>query len=360
MKVDDFIIEVGHVLQEDFTYAPLWTKAELLKYVQKTVDEFAEKTLMVDAPYISLVGGATGEATVPQRFRSCYYNKYNDQPVDLVNISELDFVSQTWTTAATATTPLAATVYGAGDNAVVRYVPRPNTGLSITSVVIADTGGNAWTVTVTTGALVTTAGGTASTVLVPGTSQAWTLGATLLGALTTTAAGVVPTNTIVLTDSDGSGNLWELTCTADGVLVTTQFKYYGTVVWLTVDGVDQVFTSGSGVTSVNYGILVDMYATGTSTTPSYTGRLSDPYGTTNIVRGSSFAADLWCKLGSFQTLTLESLMPVSTAFLPVIKHGVLALAYSKPFEGRDSVKAKLLRTIFVAECETLKRIYGRR
>ncbi len=127
MKVSSYVVELGDILQEDFTYAPLWTKAELLGYLRLVLREFSARTLLADKRYLQLVNTTTGEVGLPDGFNQAYYARYHDAMVDLVKFGDLDFVDDSWI-AGDQSTPTAATIIGAGTNAVVRGAPGPSAG----------------------------------------------------------------------------------------------------------------------------------------------------------------------------------------------------------------------------------------
>jgi len=117
---------------------------------------------------------------------------------------------------------------------------------------------------------------------------------------------------------------------------------------------------GTNSTNANYGVVVDAYATGVSIAPAATVRLDGPFGVSVITRTSDSSAMLWYKGEVFPVSSVDSELLVSTAFHPVIKHGLLALAYASDNEGRDVDKAKLLRSVFEAECDIIKRMFSRK
>jgi hypothetical protein len=53
-------------------------------------------------------------------------------------------------------------------------------------------------------------------------------------------------------------------------------------------------------------------------------------------------------------------LQVRDAFVPIIKHGVLARAFNQEGAGRDVDKAKMLDAIFASECDAVKSIYERK
>ena len=365
MKVSDFITELGEVLQEDFTYAPLWTKAQLLGFTRQVLREMSTKMLIADRSRIMLVDGTTGEFSVPADFHGGYYLLFNRAFVDIVQYGDLEFASQTWALNSTATTPLAATVFGSGDATTVRLVPVPSTATgafaagTVSSVLLADSGGVVWTVSVTNRELVTTiAGASGASILLGGPTTIWSLGINTSGQLVTTAA-VGEGSTVYLADSvDGVTVL--VGVNDDGELVTSLTDAYGGVVKLLLDDVEQTIIAGANSSNAEYGILVDLYATGVSTTPAHTARLTGPVGEVILTRTADYSAEMWYKAHFEDVLTQESELFLSTPFLAVLKHGVLALAYEHDTDGQDLVKAKLLKSLFESECTAIKRMFNRK
>lgn len=126
MKVSTFIDNIGEFLQEDFTYAPLWTKEELLGNLRQAINEFNEKTSIVDKNTIAPVDGTTGELTVASDFSLAYYVCFNNINVDLVQLGDLDFVEADWLIGTTGTAPTSATLFGSGKTAKLRFTPVPS------------------------------------------------------------------------------------------------------------------------------------------------------------------------------------------------------------------------------------------
>ena len=365
MKVSDFITELGEVLQEDFVYAPLWTKAQLLGFIRQALREMSTRTMMADKSRIVLVDSATGEFSVPADFHAGYYLLFNRAFVDIVQYGDLEFASQTWALGSTATTPLAATLFGSGDTTTVRMVPVPSTATgafsagTVTSVTLTDSAGVVWTVSVTGRELVTSvAGASGLNLLLKSTSFVWSLGVDTLGRLTTTLSAGAG-STVILADTT-DGLTMSLGVNDDGELVTSAAYTYGGIVKLTLDDVVQDISAGANSTNANYGILVDLYATGVSTAPTHTARLTGPVGEVMITRTSDYSAEMWYKAHIEDVLTTESEIFLSTPFLAVLKHGVLALAYEHETDGQDLVKAKLLKSLFESECTAIKRMFNRK
>ena len=363
MKVNDFIDDLGDVLQEDFVRAPLWTRTQLLGYVRQMLYEMSVKMMLVDRSRINLVNGTTGEFTVPGDFHSGYYLQFNRAFVDLVKYGDLEYASQTWALNSTGT-PTAATVFGGGDTATVRMVPVPSTVTgafgsgTISTLTLADSGGTVWTVTSDGGALVTTVGGASGlSIILRGTTTQWTLGVNTLGQLITTLNVGGTVSTIYLTDTSTSEPI-DVYANDSGVVVTKSLAY-GIITQLLLGATAQTLTTGTNSTNAEYGVVVDLYATGVSTTPEHVGRLDSPVGEIVVTRTSDYSAELWYKAHFEDVPTVESELWLSTPFLAVLKHGVLALAFGHNGDGQDLVKAKLMRKLFDSECEAIKRMFNK-
>lgn len=365
MKVNNFLVEIGDILQEDFSYEVLWTKTELLYYLAQVIREFSMLTGVVDRSRVRLVNATTGEATVPSDFNRAYYILFDQHYKDIVQVSELDFIDDDWLIGGTATTPQASTVFGSGSNAKIRFVPVPSTvtgayGSSvITTPTLADSGSVVWTLTVSTlGAIVSSIVGTSGlTIVLSGPSTYWDLTISTAGVLITTASAATAGDTIYLVASNSI--IWSVLTTDLGVIDTKAISY-GLAVHTTLDDVDQTFTAGDNSTNANYGVIVDTYATGVSTTPDAVARMNSPIGITIYDRTSDDAAFIWYKGHVEPVPTIDSELFLSGALLPIVKHGVLSLAFSHDGDGQDLNKAKILRAIFIAECTAVKQMFERR
>ena len=358
MKTNDFISDIGDMLGEDFSRAPTWTRVELLGYLRKTIRRFSELALIIDEDSLRYVSSTTGEANVPASFVNAYYNSYDKTFIDMVQLGELDFVSGTWSLGTTGVSPLACTVMGGGKDAIIRVVPVPVGAIGpfglgvITEVTLADSSGAFWDVTVdTSGVLSTTANltGTSMTLVLNAPTTHWDLTVDTVGVLSTVASSSVTSQSVILLDANGMH--WSVTTDDVGVLLTG--SGYGKLVRLEIDGVNQDFTS-------NYGTVTDAYAYGSTTTPSYVARLDGPFGVVTMGRVSDGALHTWYKGLISDTLNTESEIYLNDCFIPVIQHGVLALAYGAETSGCDSNKEKLLDAIFVAECTSVRRIFNRK
>uniref|UniRef100_A0A6M3J4R9 Uncharacterized protein n=1 Tax=viral metagenome TaxID=1070528 RepID=A0A6M3J4R9_9ZZZZ len=365
MKVNDLLDDISDILQEDFTYAPLWTKLELLGYLRQTVKEFCQLTLIADDNQIRLVDAASGELDVPSNFHSGYYLLFNQYMKDIVEIGDLDFISSSWSIGTTGTTPRAATLFGSGAQTRIRLVPVPTSATGafqddvITSLYLEDSASVTWAVTITNGTLVTTAGaGTASTPVLKGPSTLWDLSISTTGVLITTASSSTTHDTVYLSDTV-TNVTYSIECTDLGILDPDNILY-GLIIKADVSGTTQTFNVGANSSNVEYGIVVDMYATGVSTTPSVVGRVNRPIGVGNYARTSDNSAMIWYKSVIQDIENLESELFLSDGLLPIIKHGILAKAYGTDNDGRDDDKAKLMREIFITECNYIKTLFQRR
>lgn len=367
MKVNDLLTDIGSVLQEDYTTSPVWTKAEVFGHLRQTLREFCALTQIVDKCEVRLVNGTTGEADVPTDFDNLYFTQFNELAVDIVNLGDLDFVSGTWSLGTTGV-PLASTIMGSGDSAVVRYIPVPTTvetagsAPPVAAPLILDSGAGSWEVTCASGILITnaSAGGVASIVLA-GPATYWDLTINAAGVLSATAsASVVPT-TLNLQDVGGGSLVWSITISDLGVLTSTAaYGYYGLAVSALLNDTDyQDFIAGGGA-SAEYGVVVDGYAYGSATTPTNVLRLNSSIGTTMYALTAANSSMLWYKGTVRDLVTYDSEVWLSDGLIPILKHGTLALAYASDGDGQDLNKAKLLRAVFLAECNSIKQMFQSR
>ncbi|MBU2177482.1 MAG: hypothetical protein KJ556_20510, partial [Gammaproteobacteria bacterium] len=151
--------------------------------------------------------------------------------------------------------------------------------------------------------------------------------------------------------------IWTISTDDLGVLETISVSY-GLTTQVRLDGVDQTITQIDVTQDDNYGIIVDAYATGVSTTPDSVIRINEPVGMVLYDRTSDDSMDLWYIGHGGNITTIEDELFISGAFIPIIKHGILALAYGHESDGQDLKKYKLLTGIFTAECDAVKRIFG--
>jgi len=365
VKVSSFIDELGDMLQEDFSVAALWTKNELLGYLRFTLEEFAVRTRIIDKQSIKTVNATSGELDVPLDFLVAYYVKFNQRHVDLVELGELDFISASWAIGTTGATPKGASVFGTGDNAVIRMVPVPSVvssnapGVS-TSLVMSDSTGSVWAITVNTGEMVATASsGTTTAPVLEGPSTFWNLTIDTVGELDTSAsaASVTSSDLINLTDTDGSNIVWRPGTNDLGEIVTTN-RSYGLIIQASLGGTTQAFSAGDNSGNVDYGVVVDGYAAGVSTTPSDVLRLDGPVGVSLYDRTADNSADLWYKGRVSDVTSLQGEIFLGSSFLGILKHGVLSMAFSHEGDGKDADKAKLFRQIFISECAAVEQLFG--
>ena len=361
MNTNSFISDLGDLLGEDFIYAPLWTRDELHGYTRKALRRFSELTAVVDDDSFRAVDSTYGEANVPKEFEDAYYVLYNKANVDLAQLGEMDLVQATWLSSSTGSTPFAATIYGSGQDATVRVVPVPSNpsgaygASTVTGVTLADSGGIYWMITVgTDGVLTSTSSATGTTVsaTLTGPTTYWDMTVAVDGAITTVASVATSGDAIVLTDI-GSVE-WTITATDAGVVETDNF--FGECVRVDIDSVPQDF----GTSTTNYGVLVDAYAQGATSTPTAIARIGGPYGEIIYHRTSTDTLQIYYKARMTDVPTLNSEIYLSDAFIPVLQHGVLAMAYNHDGSGRDPKKATVLDAIFKLECESIRRMFQRK
>ncbi|MCP4666292.1 MAG: hypothetical protein GY849_07985 [Deltaproteobacteria bacterium] len=365
MKAIELIEEIGELLGEDFTYSPLWSKDELLSDLIVVVRMFGELTLLVDRCRVCLLDYTTGEITLPDDFGQLFFGQYSQEFLDIVDLNETEFLNEAWLADGTGS-PQGITVWGSGDNVKARVIPVPTTievpgggGTGVDSVLIDD-GGSIWTVTCSEGVLISTlAGVTASAVqVIYGFGSYWDLGINTSGVLTLTASSSTTDSNLVLTDIAGDGREWAISAGLGGVL-ETDLGQWGpglcTGIIVSESGVDTYQTGNS-----DYGILVDLYADGVSVSPEHVGKMSEDYGF--VQYGDQYLGEgtMWYKGLPRRVDSLYSEVVISKGLLPVIKHGVLARAFSKDGDGQDLEKSNLLGKVFLSECESLKNTFGKR
>lgn len=510
MKANDFVSDILDILGEGTTYAPIWTRANILSYLRKTLRRFSQATFSIDGDSLRYVDSSTGESSVPSNFLNPYYVSYDKSQLDVVSLGELDFITATWSLNTTGTSPLVSTVMGTGKDTTVRVVPVPTSPLGpfgyavLTSAVLANSNGIGYTLSVDTsgvmsstltetnkvtnytmeldsnwsdfdwlsaggltqsrtstekysgtysrtftangvdgyyqgvksdtfttvtgvtyawkanvfphasntygavvvqirygdgsgfnetsthtgltkgawntisGDYVETKGGSGAyfaisvgpepagtyyvddVVVVPsttgstivlggGASTYWTLSVDSDGAVSTTSSASTTGSSLLLVDSNSM--YWNIGVSSSGVITTN--SSYGRLVRMELDGTNQDFTS-------NYGTVSDAYAYGSSTTPSAVARLDGPYGVVTMGRVSDGALHVWYKGLIDDTPNLESEIYLNDCFIPIIQHGVLALAFNAECAGRDTDKAKAFEVIFTLECESVRRIFNRK
>ena len=368
MKVADFLTDIGDALQEDYTTNPVWTKAEVFGYTRQALKMFCQLTQLFDKVENRLVKGATGEALVSEDFEQSYLIQFSQLVKDVVSLEDLDFVEDGWLSGSTGT-PESASVVGSGSGSVVRFAPIPssvydggNTASPVAGLTLTF-GGNSWLVTCDRGVLITT-----STPFVPaiipvlaGPTTYWGLVIDLTGQLETSSTTPTTTTDVSLVDASGGSNDWLLTCDDNGVLRTESvYTNYGIGVAADLDfGTYQEFTAG-GSANANYGIIVDAFADDSSTTPANIAKVDSVYGVSLFGRTNTEAATVWYK-GSHRDLDgVYNEIQLSPGLVPVLKHGVLALAFGHDGDGKDVEKSELFKNIFFAECTSIRGIFESR
>ena len=365
MKVDDLLNDIGDLLQEDFLYASLWSKSELLGYLRQTIREFSARTKIIDRHAIRLVSSTTGEASVPDDFSQAYYVRFGGSHVDVVAPNELDFADDDWGVAGTGSSPLGCTVYGAGAQAKIRFAPVPSNadygtgGGSVAFLRLSSPDGTVWNVSISDGELVATGStGTTTAPVITSRTKYWDLSINNDGELGTALSASTSDTVIYLIDTT-TGDVWWLKANDDGELSPSR-QGYGKITWVKLDGAYQEFGTGMSSTSSWYGTIADCYATGVSVAPAATVVRTKPLGAIAHARCANQAADVWYKGYLDDVPTLESELLLADPFLAVVKRGVLAKALSREGDGQDLDKAKLLNSLFAAECEAIKSIFGGR
>ena len=363
MNVDDFLDEIGDILQEDFTYAVLWTKAELFKYLKLILREFSGRTLIRDKNVIRIVNGTTGEADLPEDFNQAYYTLFNQIHVDTVPFSDLDFEDSDWIANGTGT-PSSGTIIGAGTDAKVKFVPVPSsvsTGVegTTTSLGIKDTNDDVWDITFDSGVITTTidAGATPADYSTGailkhpgGTKYQITIATT--GVLSSTASSDVSDYVFYLIPDDTEETAYHLRVTAAGLIETINYAY-GTTVRIDLDGTNQTMDQ-------NYGVIVNAFVGAPASASVDSVYVDGPLGTTVHGFMSENSGYIWYKGLVQDPLTTESALFLSGGLRAIVTHGVLSMAFGKDGEGRDSEKAELLRYVFELECEFVKNLYQRK
>lgn len=363
MNAETLIDHVADILQEDFTYSTLWTKAEILKYLRLVIREFSQRTLSVDKTSVRIVN-SSGECSTPDDFLQTYYVTFNGAQTDIVAFSDLDFVDSDWMDAGTGTA-LACSVWGDKDDALLRFVPVPSTlatGLEAGSTELQVVSGAAvYDVTMEDGELVVAYNASASPT---GVSTGFIVREP---DNTRWRFFIDPASPVI--DSEAS---YDTTSSAiylfpdeiDGIV----YGFYATSAGVSNP---QDYTLGCGIKAYKdsateqdfnqeYGIIVDAYVGAVDSSDTDTGFVDSPVGCVAFVRSQDNAAHVWYKGHVSDTPTLQSTIFVRDAYIPVIIHGVLAMCYAKDGDARDDKKAQLLYEIFKTECESIKRIFNRR
>jgi hypothetical protein len=366
MKVEDLVDRVGELLEEDFSHSALRTKAIIVEYLKLTLTRFAALTRIVDKHSIRVCGTADelNFFTAPSDFTEAFAVMFDQRMLDLVRLNDMDFVEGGWLGATPASEPLSVTQKGSGADALFSMTPAPTSiagsfGTGVYEEVFLESpDGTVWEVTVNGGVLITTPGaaGTALTYIIPGPTTVWELIIDNLGVLDTTLTTGNADN-IYLEDAGATELIYYLKTDDFGVLDTE--TVYGLTTGFQIDGTYQTFASDGTGASENYGVVVDCYATGVSTTPELVGLVDSAVGVINLDRTMHNRATLYY-LGSLpEPDNLASTVFIHDAFVPVLEHGILALAYNEDGPGYDPQKAKILNAIFEAECESIRGTFGR-
>jgi hypothetical protein len=362
MKVEDFVDYVGEYLQEDFSVSPVWSKTEIIGYLQQVMEMFGDLTGLVDKNEIRLIDETTGEAEVPRDFHKGYFAQHELRYMDTVQLGELDFVSGGWLSGNKGT-PRAVSLIGSGGESVVRYVPVPSSvwdggyeATPVEGVTLQASGGGKWYVSSIRGVIETTAvGSAATTAVIPGPSSYWDLKVDDSGVLYTEASASTTASNIALRDTVDYRNQWWLLATDEGVLYCYPvYTNYGLAVGGLKDYVEWVDFNQE------YGIIVDAYAAGGSESLEDIIRLDSSRGVSLYAQTSTGTGMVWYKGSLPEVVGLESVLWLNDGFVPVVVHGVLSLAFNHDGDGRDLAKARLLGMIFTAECQAIKESFQTR
>jgi hypothetical protein len=353
MRTRDFINDLSDLLSEDFSYNAVWTKAELLSYTRQVLKQFCELTLIVDRNTIRVLD-TNGEAVVPVDYADAYYGQYETRHIDIVQLGDLDFIDGSWLTGTTGT-PRAMTVLSTGDSAVFRLVPVPSGGTvqwtTISTLYLTAPDTTVWHVSITGDVLSTIAEGASGRSSIPvGPSSDWLLTVDNNGILTTSANSSGTAPEIISLSEVGGSQLYSLSIDQYGVLSWEKLR--GKVTEFFIDAVRQTFTSTRGT-------VRGAYPFGAVSSLEHTISVNKPFGTVKYAISSDSNMMVWYK-GIVDDITgLESEIYLSKAFIPVLQHGVLSMAYANEGTGQDTTKAELLYNILKAECESIRRIFQR-
>lgn len=363
MNVNDFLDEIGDILQEDFSYAVLWTKLELFKILKLVLREFSQRALIADKHVMRTVNGTTGEADLPEDFNQAYYAMFNQVQTDMMSVGDLDFTDGDWVKNGKGT-PVSASIIGAGTDARIKFVPVPSsvaTGIdgATTSLGIKDTNDDVWDLTLnygvitmtidvgatpadySTGAIFKSPGGTKYQITIDTSGV-------LSSALSYDASDYV----YYLIQDEDEETSYHLRVTAAGVIKTINYSY-GLTVRVDINGVNQDMSG-------DHGTIVNAYVGAPASASVDSMYVDAPIGT--IVHGlmSENSGYIWYKGLVQDPLTTESELFMSGGLRAIITHGVLSRAFAKDGEGKDSQKAALLKYIFEFECESVKRLFQRK
>jgi len=360
MKVDTFLDNIGDILQEDFSFAVLWTKAELLKYLREVLRVFSQRTMICDRTYVSVVDGTTGECDVPEDFIKTYFVTFDQEFVDLAQLHDMDFISGTWLDGSTGT-PIAATQFGAGKDAIIRFVPVPSAvetgGGTSDTVYIKDSNDVKWYLHTDSGTIDTDNKGADATcqskVVLYSTynNSYWDLTMSVAGASATAASASTSSTTVELLDAT-DGLVYALYPLNKGKLEERNATY-GVTTELLLNGVTQTFEA-------DYGIITDAYVPDPENNTPTGIHLTDPIGLSLFGRTTDDTMFMYYK-GHIQDVTeLENEIFVSDSLIPILMHGVLARAYGHDGDGKDLEKSRLMQTIFELECRMIRGMFQRK
>jgi hypothetical protein len=227
------------------------------------------------------------------------------------------------------------------------------------STLILAVGSAFYSVTCYFGALVTTPsfGPADSNPVLSDGSSVWEVSVNSSGILVTTTSSA-SADTLSLLDSSGSGVVWEITCGSSGQLVSSPVEFNkGLCVAALVVGEGYVDFTGYGGGNPEYGVVIDMYVAGGSSDLDYTGRVNESRGVCLYSYTSDESGMVWYRSVLRDLGSQWSEMLISDAFIPVLLHGVVGLAFNRIGDGQDVTKAELMNKVFVAECEAIKRSF---
>ena len=364
MKANELVENIGTLLGEDFTNNPLWSEEELFKDLQVVLSLFGELTMLVDRCRVCLVDYVTGEMTLPLDLGQVYLGQYSQELMDIVDLGESEFLEETWGKDTTGS-PKGMVVWGLGGEGVGRFIPVPSTievpaggGSGVSEIELASPDTSVWKVTVgTDGVLSTSAGTTADpTQVIEGYGSYWDLSIDNSGVLTLSSSSSTTSSDLVLVDSGGVS--WAVGAGLGGVLVTDLSQIGAgllTGIIITKDGVD-TYQDGNS----DYGILVDIYSDGVSTTPDHVAKMERDYGFVQFCGQYTGQGTVWYKGLPQELYSLYNEVVVSDGLLPIIMHGVLSRALAKEGDGQDLEKSRLLSGVFVSECAAIRDTFGKR
>jgi hypothetical protein len=362
MLVDDFLDEIGDILQEDFTYAVLWTKAELLKMLRSVLREFSSRTLIADKHKLRIVNSTTGESSLPEDFNQAYYTSFDQTQVDITQLGDLDFDTSGWLSGVGSSTVRTASIIGSGTDGVIRYSPVPSsvaTGVEgcTTSLGIKDSGDNVWLISTDEGVITTTvdagedpADYSTGAIYSCGDGNTYQITIDTSGILSSTLS--YDDSVYYMIEDDTYDTSYHHKTRESGVLYTHNYAH-GLTVRIDLDSTNQTMDQDYGVLCAGF-----VGSPGSASTDAI--YVSGPIGTTIHGLMTENTGYLWYK-GMVQDVeTTYSELFMYVGFRTVVLHGVLARAYGKDGDGQDLKKSDLLQKIFEFECDMIKRVYQRR